>query len=240
MRDFGVRNKTQKSCHDHVTGRKCDNPECRGVLKDSIINFGESLQAPILEAGFHSAALSDLCLAMGSSLRVTPAADIPAQVAQRGGRLVIVNLQKTPLNDLASLVIHAKIDDVINKLFEKLNMEIPQFKLVRRLRITKTNERNPAKQCIQFQGIDSDECPYSLFPKVEFKQGRNTAVTMSSEPMKTHSQKFTGMAEATIHFQGHYGEPPVKVTFDTDILTTKTYIMIYDPITRTWEHVAEV
>ena len=92
MRDFGVRNKTQKSCHDHVTGRKCDNPECRGVLKDSIINFGESLQAPILEAGFHSAALSDLCLAMGSSLRVTPAADIPAQVAQRGGRLVIVNL----------------------------------------------------------------------------------------------------------------------------------------------------
>jgi len=86
---------------------------------------------------------------------------------------------------LASLVIHAKIDDVIIKLFEKLNMDIPQFKLVRRLRITKTIETNPSKQYIQFQGIDSDECPYSLFTKVVLKEGRNTAVTMSSEPMKT-------------------------------------------------------
>ena len=61
-------------------------------MHDSIINFGEPLNPEIINKGFHSAALSDLCLAMGSSLRVTPAADIPAEVAERGGRLVIVNL----------------------------------------------------------------------------------------------------------------------------------------------------
>jgi len=41
MRDFRVR--TALKCHDHKTGRKCDNPACKGDLYDSIINFGENL-----------------------------------------------------------------------------------------------------------------------------------------------------------------------------------------------------
>ena len=35
---------------------------------------------------------SDLCLVLGSSLRVTPAADIPRTVFSKGGKVVIVNL----------------------------------------------------------------------------------------------------------------------------------------------------
>ena len=50
-------------------------------------------------------------LAMGSSLRVTPAARLAKRTAEKGGQLVIVNLQKTPLDAYASLVIHAKIDE---------------------------------------------------------------------------------------------------------------------------------
>lgn len=41
MRDFSVR--TAKTVHEHNTGRKCDDPNCRGALKDTIINFGEQL-----------------------------------------------------------------------------------------------------------------------------------------------------------------------------------------------------
>jgi len=41
--------------------------------------------------------LADVCLAMGSSLTVTPAADIPKHVGKHG-KLIIVNLQKTPLD----------------------------------------------------------------------------------------------------------------------------------------------
>lgn len=39
----------------------------------------------------------------GSSCRVTPAADLPEAVSLRGGSLVIVNLQRTPLDGLAAV-----------------------------------------------------------------------------------------------------------------------------------------
>ena len=61
-------------------------------------------------------------LAMGSSLRVTPAADMAAATANNGGSLVIINLQKTPLDNQAILKINAKIDDVFNILMSKLNL----------------------------------------------------------------------------------------------------------------------
>ena len=45
---------------------------------------------------------------MGSSLRVTPAADVPKATFDNGGKLVVVNLQKTPLEPYAAMNIYAK------------------------------------------------------------------------------------------------------------------------------------
>ena len=42
MRDFRTR-KAGLHAHSHETGRKCDDPDCKGFLLDSIINFGEVL-----------------------------------------------------------------------------------------------------------------------------------------------------------------------------------------------------
>ena len=76
MRDF--RTRTAQKCHDHRTGRKCDDPNCRGDLYDSIINFGENLKEDVLDKGYEEGEKCDLMLSLGSSLRVTPACDIPA------------------------------------------------------------------------------------------------------------------------------------------------------------------
>ena len=40
---------------NHETSRQCDNPECRGQLHDSIINFGENLPKEELDKGFMNA-----------------------------------------------------------------------------------------------------------------------------------------------------------------------------------------
>lgn len=40
---------------DHVTSRKCDDPNCRGSLYDSIINFGENLPEEELRKAFDHA-----------------------------------------------------------------------------------------------------------------------------------------------------------------------------------------
>ena len=88
LRDYRVR--TAANVHDHKTTRKCTVPGCHGDLYDTIINFGENLPERELAEGFSHGKSADLCLAMGSSLRVTPAADMAADTAEHGGRLVIV------------------------------------------------------------------------------------------------------------------------------------------------------
>lgn len=60
---------------------------------------------------------------MGSSLTVTPAADIPKIVGQIG-KLIIVNLQKTPLDKYAYIRVNALCDDFMNKLMEKLEIKV--------------------------------------------------------------------------------------------------------------------
>ena len=56
---------------------------------------------------------------MGSSLTVTPAADVPLEVSKKG-RLIIVNLQNTPLDKYAYMKINGLCDDVMKRLAIKL------------------------------------------------------------------------------------------------------------------------
>jgi len=118
MRDYRVR--TAQKCHDHKTGRKCDTPGCGGDLKDTIINFGENLDSKIIQRAFTVSQQSDLMVCMGSSIRVSPASDLPMQTLLNGGQYVIINLQKTPVDELAALVIHERVDKVMALLMEKL------------------------------------------------------------------------------------------------------------------------
>lgn len=59
---------------------------------------------------------SDLFLAVGSSLLVEPAASFPALAAQLGIPLVIINGEPTPADELAELVIHDDIGDVLQEI----------------------------------------------------------------------------------------------------------------------------
>lgn len=75
---------------DHTTSRHCVVPGCGGKLLDSIINFGEPLpNAEINMAMLHASVMADMCLVLGSSLRVSPANQVPLVVKQKGGKVVI-------------------------------------------------------------------------------------------------------------------------------------------------------
>ena len=72
---------------DHSTSRTC--PACGGGLLDSIINFGEALPKQEIDNAFKHADMADLCIVLGSSLRVQPACLVPKTVHDRGGKVVI-------------------------------------------------------------------------------------------------------------------------------------------------------
>ncbi|XP_065920603.1 NAD-dependent protein deacylase sirtuin-6-like [Dysidea avara] len=95
--------KHAKQCEtcglSHRTGRKCEQSGCKGFLNDSIINFGDNLEDQIFSNAEDHAAKSDLCLCLGTTLRVTPACEL-VESGQEPLRLVICNRQKTGLDDI--------------------------------------------------------------------------------------------------------------------------------------------
>jgi len=111
--------------HGHVTGRKCD--ACGGALIDTIINFGENLPQKDVQDTILHAAQSDLSLVLGTSMRVSPANQFPLEALKNKGNLVIVNLQKTPYDAYASILIHARTDEVMELLMKELNIQIPTY-----------------------------------------------------------------------------------------------------------------
>jgi NAD-dependent deacetylase len=81
-------------------------PACSGKLRPAVVFFGEALDPQILSRAFEEAKKCDFLLAVGSSLVVNPAAEIPLRAKQKGATLAIINKERTPLDDMADYVIH--------------------------------------------------------------------------------------------------------------------------------------
>jgi NAD-dependent deacetylase len=80
---------------------------CGGILKPATILFGEPLPAGLIPLAADHARACDVCLVVGSSLKVQPAASIPRLALTHGARLAVVNLEPTSLDSRAEVVIHA-------------------------------------------------------------------------------------------------------------------------------------
>jgi NAD-dependent deacetylase len=97
-----------------ATGRPPSCEACGGVLKSATVSFGQAMPARQMRQAQELAANCDLFLVAGSSLVVFPAASLPVLAVQRGARLVIINLEPTELDEIATLVIRADIGEVLD------------------------------------------------------------------------------------------------------------------------------
>ena len=86
---------------------------CGGFIKTATISFGQAMpEAAMLRAQAETMA-ADLCIVLGSSLVVYPAAGFPERAKRNGAKLVIVNNEETGLDRIADLVIHRGIGHVL-------------------------------------------------------------------------------------------------------------------------------
>jgi NAD-dependent deacetylase len=96
-----------------------EDPPCRscgGILKSATISFGQQLVPEQIDRAMQAAARADLFLSVGTSLQVYPIAGA-AQIAKHAGaRLVIVNAEPTPFDDIADAVFNESISEVLPKL----------------------------------------------------------------------------------------------------------------------------
>ena len=125
MRDFDVTStKPSHGKNRHRTGRTCEVDGCDGYLKDTIVQFGESLDEETLEKAREWSQEAKMSVVVGSSLRVPPASTLPRMAKKH---CVVVNLQWTSQDAKATLKLHAKADDILVKMCKHLGLKIPEY-----------------------------------------------------------------------------------------------------------------
>jgi NAD-dependent deacetylase len=93
-----------------------DCTACGGRLKHATISFGQSLPPDVLMKAARWSREADLMLAIGSSLLVTPAANLPRTAKEHGARLVIINRDPTPLDDFADAILRGSIGELLTEI----------------------------------------------------------------------------------------------------------------------------
>ncbi|MDR9853222.1 MULTISPECIES: NAD-dependent protein deacylase [Paenibacillus] len=88
-------------------------PYCQGIVKPDVVLYEEALDQQVLIGAMDAIANADLLLVGGTSLTVHPAAELVSYF--QGTRSVLLNMDPTPYDKRADLVIHDKIGEVMDQ-----------------------------------------------------------------------------------------------------------------------------
>ena len=136
----GIKQDLLAELHGNITKLRCQRCEdtidrntrqsrcsCGGSLTSSVVDFGQSLPGKDLMLSYKHSRQSDLFIVLGSSLVVTPAADMPREALNAGAKLVIINQGDTPFDKYAHLRFHEKIGTVLTRAVKRLKGQMGFF-----------------------------------------------------------------------------------------------------------------
>lgn len=87
---------------------------CGGLVKAAVISFGQAMPTGPMYRAEQAIRRADLFVAVGSSLQVQPAASLPVAAKYQGTKLVIVNGDPTPLDEIADHVLRGPIGEIFS------------------------------------------------------------------------------------------------------------------------------
>ncbi|WP_328535876.1 SIR2 family NAD-dependent protein deacylase [Streptomyces sp. NBC_00344] len=93
--------------------------QCGGVLKSTTVMFGQRLDQQVLGESIGIAKACEVFIAVGTSLQVQPAASLAGIAADAGARLIIVNAEPTPYDELAAEVVREPIGTALPRLLKR-------------------------------------------------------------------------------------------------------------------------
>jgi mono-ADP-ribosyltransferase sirtuin 6 len=129
----GIRHELLAELHGNMTKLRCircqqtidqasakNRCPCGGSLVSSVVDFGQSLPEKDLTLSFEHSRQSDLFVVVGSSLVVTPAAELPKEALMAGATLVILNQGETPFDSQAHLRFYEGIGEILPRAVKRL------------------------------------------------------------------------------------------------------------------------
>ena len=87
---------------------------CGGIVKPDVVLYEEPLNESTIVKSVEAISEADLLIVAGTSLTVYPAAGLIRYY--QGNRLVLINRDETPYDDVANLVFHEKLGDIFSQL----------------------------------------------------------------------------------------------------------------------------
>src|ERR1041385_1255507 len=96
-----------------------EDPSCRhcgGILKSATISFGQALVPEVIDRAMQVAAEAELLISIGTSLQVYPVAGMVPAANAAGARVVIINAEPTPFDNVADAVLREPIGEVLPRL----------------------------------------------------------------------------------------------------------------------------
>ena len=112
------RERVQDRLREGERAPRCD--DCGGPLKPATISFGQAMPERETEEAYQRSSLCDLFIVIGSSLVVHPAASMPLIAKRNGAKLVIINRDPTPYDDMADLTIHGQAGPIMSRILENV------------------------------------------------------------------------------------------------------------------------
>lgn len=108
---------------ERVRNGEADPPclVCGGILKSATISFGQSLVHEDLVRADQAARDCDLLLAVGTTLAVHPIADVVPLAAHHGADVIILNGERTEMDDLATVLLRGEIGTLLPALVEGIS-----------------------------------------------------------------------------------------------------------------------
>ncbi len=92
----------------------CDT--CGGLMRPDVVWFGESLDPSVLGEAIRLASAAQVCLVVGTSAIVHPAAGLADLTRRAGGHVIEVNVADTPLTDAATAALRGPAAAIVPEL----------------------------------------------------------------------------------------------------------------------------
>ncbi|WP_040159316.1 SIR2 family NAD-dependent protein deacylase [Nigerium massiliense] len=88
-------------------------PRCGGIVRATVILFEEPLVADVLDAAVRLAETADVVLAIGTSLTVFPVAGLVPYAVGHRAKLIILNAEPTPYDELATVLLRGRVEETL-------------------------------------------------------------------------------------------------------------------------------
>jgi NAD-dependent deacetylase len=88
-------------------------PACGALARPDVVMFGEMLPAGTFAAAELAVKRSEVCLVVGTTAVVYPAAALVEKARARGSKIVVINVEPSEIDDTADAVLRGKAEEIL-------------------------------------------------------------------------------------------------------------------------------